>query len=1846
MAGNRVSRWRVRVPLGCWPTAGRASLALVASVCLMATLVVGFPQPAAAAGCIGNEIVCENELPGAPRSDWDIQGAGDDSIQGFATQMSVNRGETIDFKVKTDASAYTVQIFRLGYYQGNGARKIADVTPSAALPQTQPACATDPATEIFDCGTWSVSASWAVPSDAVSGVYIALLGRADLNQWSHIPFIVRNDSSSSDLVFQTSDTTWQAYNTYGGSSLYQGQGNGRAYKLSYNRPFATRAWQGGRDYLFSNEYPMIRFLESNGYDVSYISGLDTETRGNLLNNHKAFLSVGHDEYWTARQRSNVEAARDAGLNLAFFSGNEVYWKARWESSEDGSATPNRTLVCYKDTWANTRIDPSGPTSTWRDPRFGTAEPENSLTGTLYMANFTDLPVTVSAEEGKLRLWRNTPLADQDPGTSTELAPHTVGYESNEDVDNGYRPAGLIRMSTTVGPTPEYLQDFGNTVAPGSTTHHLTMYRASSGALVFSAGTVQWAWGLDTNHDGTVSPVSVPMQQATINILADMGAPATALSTPGVVTATRSTDTAAPSATITSPTATDSLAQGSSVTVTGTATDVGGGTVAGVEVSVDGGTSWHPAAGRESFSYTGLLIGNGSGAIQVRAIDDSGNIQSAPTVLGGSVDCPCSILGAAEPSTVDSADATPVTLGVRFTSSTDGYISGLRFYKSQDNTGTHVGSLYKDDGTVLATVTFANETASGWQTATFDHSVPIIAGATYVAAYRAPNGHYSADNEYFAYGPTHGGPLTAFGGFGNINGVYNTGIGMPAQSYRQTNYYVDVIYSARDVSPLTVVDKAPRDGSSSVPASTAISADFSRDVASDSITWTVMNPANVTVPGSSSYDAAERRSTFVPEAPLEPSTTYRASVTATSPDVGPMPAPASWTFTTASPDSVPGECPCGMFNDGDVPQVPTANDPNSVEVGMAFTADSPGSITGVRFYKGIGNAGPHAVSLWTSAGARLATASTAAETAAGWQTVAFGTPVSIATGETYLVSYRATSGGYSFTAGALASPRQVGPLRTPSNAGRYSYGSGAPLSISSSSYYVDPVFMTATNAAPAVSSLTPENGTTSVPTNTRVSATFSTAIQPGSAVISVTDSAGDHVEGTIGVGATDATAVFTPAAALSEGTDYQVTITGATNAAGEAMTEPFRAAFRTSGVNACPCSLLSATSKPAISDSGDSNALTVGLRFIPSVDGTISGLRFYRDASNTGVHTGKLYTATGTEVASLTFPTTDPGWQTASFSAPVAVTGGTTYVASVFMPDGHYSLAPQFFATSVVNGPLTGLQGTYGYGSNAFPNASYNNSHYYVDVSFTTAVPEAPAVTSVSPDGTFLAQTDSVVTAAFARAIDPSTLQFTVSAPSGQVPGTTTYDSATMTATFQPTERLATGTSFTGSVTASSVSGIAMASPRSWQFSTVAPSPVGDTYSLYSANDRPAISAYPDSGPVTVGARFVPSRSGAITAVKFFAGPGNNGPFDVAIWSVGSQTKIGSARVNGSAGGWMTVVLDAPVTIAAGTTYVASYRGSSGHYGLTGGGLTTGKSNGPLAIPAGGGAFSYADGFPGTSTGSEFFVDVVTVLDAEVTQPASPPAVTATSPDGRNLVQPDAVITASFDAGVDASSLQFSVSDGSGSPIAGATTYDSTTKTASLHPTQPLAFGTNFTASITADSNEGIAMNAPASWSFTTVAEPAQGTAHRLYDDTYVPATPAWSDTGPVTVGISFTAAQAGSLTAVRFYVGPGNTGPWTVDVWDAAGNRLGGGTAKGVGAAGWTTVLLDASVPLQAGSQYRAAYRGATGHYALTPGGLAGGRTNGPLAIPPSGGAYSYPSGAPVNATSADFAVDVTVVTP
>ncbi len=271
-----------------------------------------------------NAIVAENCLAGTSSSVWDVngQGAGDPTIQGFATDISVNVGNTIYFKIDTPASNYTIDIYRMGYYQGNGARLVTSIKPSATLPQTQPACVSDTVTGITDCGNWAISASWAVPSTAVSGVYFAHLTRTDTGGDSHIVFIVRNDASKSAILYQTSDTTWQAYNYYGNGSLYGPYGTFglpyRTYGVSYNRPVLTRGFNSeAASYIFGAEYAMIQWLEANGYDVSYTSALDSDRNGALIKNHKVFMDCGHDEYcvgWSPHQHhGGARCRRQPGL---------------------------------------------------------------------------------------------------------------------------------------------------------------------------------------------------------------------------------------------------------------------------------------------------------------------------------------------------------------------------------------------------------------------------------------------------------------------------------------------------------------------------------------------------------------------------------------------------------------------------------------------------------------------------------------------------------------------------------------------------------------------------------------------------------------------------------------------------------------------------------------------------------------------------------------------------------------------------------------------------------------------------------------------------------------------------------------------------------------------------------------------------------------------------------------------------------------------------------------------------------------------------------------------------------------------------------------------------------------------------------------------------------------------------------------------------------------------------------------------------------------------------------------------------------------------------------------------
>jgi hypothetical protein len=239
-----------------------------------------------------------------------------------------------------------------------------------------------------------------------------------------------------------------------------------------------------------------------------------------------------------------------------------------------------------------------------------------------------------------------------------------------------------------------------------------------------------------------------MQQATVNLLADMGIQPGTLQA-GMVRASASTDHTPPASTIFTPSAGSTVPLGTQVLITGTAKDTGG-EVAGIEVSTDGGTTWHPAAGLSNWSYTWTALEAGSTTLLSRAVDDSGNLEAPAPGVGITV---TSVSGSIWPASVaptvaDSGPDSALELGVKFSSDVAGSITGIRFYKASLNTGTHIANLWTSGGTLLATATFSGETASGWQGVSFATPVAITANTVYVASYHANSGHYSEDDNYF------------------------------------------------------------------------------------------------------------------------------------------------------------------------------------------------------------------------------------------------------------------------------------------------------------------------------------------------------------------------------------------------------------------------------------------------------------------------------------------------------------------------------------------------------------------------------------------------------------------------------------------------------------------------------------------------------------------------------------------------------------------------------------------------------------------------------------------------------------------------------------------------------------------------------------------------------------------------------------------------------------------------------------------------------------------------------------------------------------------------------------------
>lgn len=309
-------------------------------------LALAFAPTALAAD---NPIVSENQRPGT--RDWLLTQVdavlvqqnvlGEDSphfarsrkIEGYASQTSYRAGDEATFFLSAEpATNVTIDVFRLGYYQGHGGRLLRSFDAVAARPQPTP---DDGERNLRECA-WAASHTFTVPADWLSGVYLAKLTRADDGFQAYIVFIVK-DGRKADFNFQCSDLTWQAYNRWPAwRSLYDFQGRlwntsggdivsfDRPYTFFYNLlPSAANPLTNGSGEFLLWEFPLAFWMEQQGYDVTYTSGLDTHRDPDGLLRTKGFLSVGHDEYWSRQMYDNVARARDAGVNLLFLSGNAV-----------------------------------------------------------------------------------------------------------------------------------------------------------------------------------------------------------------------------------------------------------------------------------------------------------------------------------------------------------------------------------------------------------------------------------------------------------------------------------------------------------------------------------------------------------------------------------------------------------------------------------------------------------------------------------------------------------------------------------------------------------------------------------------------------------------------------------------------------------------------------------------------------------------------------------------------------------------------------------------------------------------------------------------------------------------------------------------------------------------------------------------------------------------------------------------------------------------------------------------------------------------------------------------------------------------------------------------------------------------------------------------------------------------------------------------------------------------------------------------------------------------------------------------------------------------------------------
>jgi len=497
-----------------------AALRSVLTSALLCCAIVFVALAVTTAAAQSNPIIIENQQTGT--MGWQISDkVSNDTtgqIKGYTSTPSVNRGGIITFHVSTNpAQTFTMDVYRIGWYQGLGGRLMQHIGPLDAV--TQPTCPHDATTGMIECN-WAPTYTLTTQDTWTSGVYVVLMTNAQGFQ-NYMIFVVRDDNRIAALLYNQPVTTHQAYNDYPddnatGKSLYEynsfgpavpATGTTRAAKVSFDRPYAD---SGINDFFGTGEVNFVRWVEKSGYDITYATDLDTHTDGFRLLNYHGFLSVGHDEYWSRPMYDAAVTARDAGVNLGFFGADPVYWQIRFEDSSNG--VPNRVIACYKDETRDPNSDPTLKTVLWRDPPL--SRPEQQLVGVQYTSmppynNGFYAPYVVTNSTNWI--YAGTGLKDGDS------APALVGYEADRFFSEYPAPNAVAGTYTLLSHSPYQSAqgpDYGNS----------SIYQAPSGAWVFASGSMNWNWGLDSYPDGIdhgnfpPGVVDARIQRATANIL--------------------------------------------------------------------------------------------------------------------------------------------------------------------------------------------------------------------------------------------------------------------------------------------------------------------------------------------------------------------------------------------------------------------------------------------------------------------------------------------------------------------------------------------------------------------------------------------------------------------------------------------------------------------------------------------------------------------------------------------------------------------------------------------------------------------------------------------------------------------------------------------------------------------------------------------------------------------------------------------------------------------------------------------------------------------------------------------------------------------------------------------------------------------------------------------------------------------------------------------------------------------------------------------------------------------------------------------------------------------------------